>query len=278
VLDILASFASGALASLRAHQELEGQVAARTSELVAANQELEAFSYSVSHDLRAPLRSIDGYSQALLEDCGPELGVEARAYLARIRAGAQRMGQLIDDLLQLSKVTRAPLSSGTVDLAALARETAEALGAAEPSRDVELVVADVLPAQGDARLLRVVIENLLSNAWKFTRDRSRARVELGMEIHDGEPAYFVRDNGAGFASTGAGKLFRPFQRLHSERKFEGNGVGLSVVQRIVRRHGGRVWAEGAPERGATFWFTLRRARDPAAEEGGSRAPENAPLG
>jgi light-regulated signal transduction histidine kinase (bacteriophytochrome) len=260
------------------NQDLERKVAERTSELVAANRELEAFSYSVSHDLRAPLRSIDGFSQALLEDAGPELGAEARGYLARIRAGAQRMGQLIDDMLRLSKVTRAPLSDRTVDLAALARETAEALRAGQPSRDVELVIAEVLPARGDTRLLRAVIDNLMQNAWKFTRERPRARIELGVVIRDGEPAYFVRDDGAGFDPAGAGRLFRPFQRLHSEREFEGTGVGLSIVQRIVHRHGGRVWAEGAPGRGATFWFTLGQAAEPAAGEGESCGVANAPPG
>lgn len=240
----------------RLNAELEQRVAERTVQLEAANKELEAFCYSVSHDLRAPLRSIAGFSQALLEDWGDKLDEEGKDYLLRVRAAGFRMGLLIDDLLQLSRLTRAEMSRDRVDLSALARAVTAELQRTQPERRVEVIIADGLLAQGDARLLRAALENLLSNAWKFTGKRPEGRIEFGVIEHNARPAYFVRDNGAGFDMTYADKLFRPFQRLHSPIEFEGTGVGLATVQRIIHRHGGDVWADGAEEQGATFYFTL----------------------
>ncbi|HSN69083.1 MAG TPA: PAS domain S-box protein, partial [Thermoanaerobaculia bacterium] len=241
----------------RIHRELLR--AKETAE--AANRELESFSYSVAHDLRAPLRSIDGFSQALLEDCGDRLDEDGRKYLRFVRESAQLMAQLIDDILTLSRVTRSELSRETVDLSALARAAHTRLERSEPGRDVEVVIQEGLVGDGDPRLLAVVFDNLLGNAWKFTAKRNRARIEFGATSNDGLPTYFVRDNGAGFDMTYAGKLFGVFQRLHAAHEFEGTGVGLATVQRIIHRHGGRVWAEGEVEAGATFYFTLgERAR------------------
>ena len=222
----------------------------------AANRELEAFSYSVSHDLRAPLRAIDGFSQALLEDCAAGLSPAGHAHLHRVRAAAQRMAALIDDLLELSRISRAELRLSPVDLSTLAREVAGTLRESHPDRRVAVEVADGVAGRGDPRLLRVLLDNLLGNAWKFTRDRPEARIEFGAARENGTTAFFVRDNGAGFDMAYAGKLFGAFQRLHSAREFEGTGIGLATVARIVRRHGGRVWAEGAVGEGATFRFTL----------------------
>jgi PAS domain S-box-containing protein len=226
-------------------------------EIRALNQELEAFSYSVSHDLRAPLRAIDGFSQALLEDCGDRLDEQGRDHLRRVRAATQRMAQLIDDMLTLSRVTRAELRREIVDLSKLAEEIAAELRRADPDRTAEVEIEPGLVAAGDPRLLRVLVGNLLSNAWKFTAGSEPARIELGRcpTSADGR-GFFVRDNGAGFDMTYANKLFAPFQRLHRQSEFPGTGVGLAIVQRIVHRHGGRVWAEGAVGRGATFYFTL----------------------
>jgi light-regulated signal transduction histidine kinase (bacteriophytochrome) len=231
-------------------------VADRTTQLEAANRELEAFSYSVSHDLRAPLRGIDGFSQALLEDYSEQLDDHGRDYLRRVRAATQRMSGLIDDLLNLSRITRSELRREAVDLSALVRSIAEQLRQAQPERHVEFRIADGLTAQGDPRLLRIALENLLGNAWKFTAKTADAVVEFGLTRAGGDDVYFVRDNGAGFDMAYAGKLFGAFQRLHDVREFEGTGIGLATVQRIVRRHGGDVRAEGEPERGATFFFTL----------------------
>jgi signal transduction histidine kinase len=251
-------------AALRASEEsyrqlnasLEQRVAERTAELSATNQELEAFSYSVSHDLRAPLRSIDGFSRIVQEDYAAKLDDEGRDSLARIRAAAQRMAQLIDDLLKLSRISRIELLREPVDLSALANSVAADLRRQEPDRAVELVVAEGLTAQGDPRLLRVVLENLLGNAWKFTGKREHARIDFGAEPQNGRATWFVRDNGAGFDAAHAEKLFGAFQRLHSSEEFPGTGIGLATVQRVVRRHGGRVWAEGTVGHGATFWFNL----------------------
>jgi PAS domain S-box-containing protein len=244
----------------RLNAELEQRVKQRTAELEASTRELDAFAYSVSHDLRAPLRSLDGFSQMLLEDYGETLDETGRDYLHRLRAGAQRMAQLIDDLLDLSRATRVELRRERVDLSGLARTVVGELRAADPGRDVEVTVADHLVASGDPHLIRLVLQNLLSNAWKFTSKRSGARIEVGARDGggqgDGERVFLVRDNGAGFDMRYAGKLFDPFQRLHAAAEFEGTGVGLAIVQRIVRRHGGRVWAESEPDRGAAFWFTL----------------------
>jgi len=236
----------------RSQRELVG--AKETAE--AANRELESFSYSVAHDLRAPLRSIDGFSQALLEDCADKLDEDGRKYLRFVRESAQLMAQLIDDMLTLSRVTRSELAREKVDLSALARTTHARLERSEPGRGVEVAIEGGLEGDGDPRLLAVVFDNLLGNAWKFTSKRTGARVEVGTTTQNGLPAYFVRDNGAGFDMTYATKLFGVFQRLHAAHEFEGTGVGLATVQRIVHRHGGRVWAEGKVGDGATFYFTL----------------------
>jgi light-regulated signal transduction histidine kinase (bacteriophytochrome) len=226
-------------------------------ELKAVNKELEAFSYSVSHDLRAPLRSIDGFSQALLEDCLEQLDAVGQDYLRRIRSASQRMGQLIDDLLALARVTRSNLHKESVNLSQLASEICTHLQQTQPERQVEFEVQPNLVDRGDVRLLQVVLENLLNNAWKFTSGHQQARIEFSAIASDkGIPTYFVRDDGAGFNMTFVDKLFKPFQRLHGMHEFPGNGIGLATVQRIVHRHGGRVWAEAALDRGATFYFTL----------------------
>jgi light-regulated signal transduction histidine kinase (bacteriophytochrome) len=221
-----------------------------------ASKELEAFSYSVAHDLRAPLRSIDGFSQALLEDCGDRLDANGKRYLRHVREAAQQMGELIDDLLNLSRVTRAELRRERVDVSALGRAVLAKLQEAQPDRRVEVVVHDGLTAQADPRLLEVVLTNLLGNAWKFTGKREAARIELAVEAFERPPVFFVRDNGAGFDGKYMDKLFGVFQRLHTTQEFEGTGIGLATVQRIVRRHGGRVWAVAEVDRGATFYFTL----------------------
>jgi light-regulated signal transduction histidine kinase (bacteriophytochrome) len=236
--------------------DLERMVAERTLELQNVNQELEAFSYSVAHDLRAPLRSIDGFGQALLEDYGDRLDADGKKYLANVRESAQRMALLIDDLLKLSRVVRSEFRRDPVDLARLATSVLSQLEKTAPERMVEQVIGDALIASGDAALLRVLLENLLGNAWKFTAKRPAARIELGARDEEGRRVFFVRDNGAGFDMKYADKLFAAFQRLHTSAEFEGTGIGLAIVQRIVRRHGGRVWAEGELGRGATFFFTL----------------------
>jgi PAS domain S-box-containing protein len=221
-----------------------------------ANRELESFSYSVAHDLRAPLRSIDGFSQALLEDCSDKLDEDGRKYLRFVRQSAQLMAQLIDDMLTLSRVTRHPIEWQNIDLTALARASWERLERSDPGRSIQFSVEEKMTARGDPRLLGVVLDNLLGNARKFTSKRAGARVEVGRTTADGRDAYFVRDNGAGFDMAYAGKLFGAFQRLHPASDFEGTGVGLATVQRIVHRHGGRVWGEGRVDAGATFTFTL----------------------
>jgi PAS domain S-box-containing protein len=226
----------------------------------AANHELEAFSYSVAHDLRAPLRGINGYSVALVEDIGDKLDGEAKDYLQRISAGATRMGQLIDALLGLSRVSRADLVREPVNVTEMASSVVAQLRMSDVARVVDFVVADGLRAQGDPLLLRALLENLLGNAWKFTSKLERARIEVGRTEYEGALAYFVRDNGAGFDMEYAGKLFAPFQRLHKPTEFSGTGIGLATVQRIVWRHGGKVWAEGHVGRGATFHFTVDDAR------------------
>ena len=236
--------------------ELEQRVRDRTAELEAANQELEAFSYSVSHDLRAPLRAMDGFSMALLEDCAGKLDETAQDHLRRIRAGSQRMAELIDDLLNLSQVTRTEMRRERVDLTVMAEEIGAELRRLQPDREVNLVVAPALTADADARMLRLVLNNLLDNAWKFTSRRAQACIEVGARELDGQRVFFVRDNGAGFDMAYAGRLFGAFQRLHSTQEFEGTGIGLAIVQRIIHRHGGRVWAEGAVEQGAIVYFTV----------------------
>jgi light-regulated signal transduction histidine kinase (bacteriophytochrome) len=237
---------------------LRADVALREAKVAAenANSELESFSFSVAHDLRAPLRSIDGFSHALLEDCAERLDDQGREYLKFIRESAQRMAQLIDDLLALSRVTRTEMYRARVDMSMLARTVAAGLQAADKHRAVTWTIQDGLWATGDTRLLRAALENLLGNAWKFTGKQSEARIEFGALADKRPIVYFVRDNGAGFDMTYGGKLFGVFQRLHSADEFEGTGIGLATVQRIVRRHSGRVWAEGETGRGASFYFTL----------------------
>jgi light-regulated signal transduction histidine kinase (bacteriophytochrome) len=236
--------------------DLEQRVIERTAQLQTANKELEAFCYSVSHDLRTPLRSLDGFSQALSEDCSDKLDAQGQDYLRRIRAASQQMGQLIDDLLNLSRVSRGEMSQELVDLSKMVHEVADELRAMAPGRDVQFVVADGLIAKTDPRLLRIVLTNLLGNAWKFTAKQLHARIEFGSTGDNGSTEYFMRDNGAGFDEAYAGKLFGAFQRLHAAKDFPGTGIGLSMVQRIIQRQGGRVWAEGKVDQGATFHFTL----------------------
>ncbi|HKI57986.1 MAG TPA: PAS domain S-box protein [Trueperaceae bacterium] len=237
-------------------RDLERRVGARTAELQALNRELEGFSYSVSHDLRTPLRAIDGFGSALLEDYADRLDAEGRHYLERMRGAAQHMGTLIDDLLTLSRVGRTSLEPRDLDLAELAREVAAELREAEPDREVALTVQEGLPARGDRTLLRLVLQNLIGNAWKFTSHTAGARIDVRAEQVEGAMTYTVSDNGAGFDMRYVEQLFRPFQRLHAAADFPGSGVGLANVQRIVQRHGGRVWAEGEVDVGAAFHFTL----------------------
>jgi PAS domain S-box-containing protein len=238
-------------------RKAEQQLLERSAELEAANKELESFSYSVSHDLRAPLRGIDGFSQALEEDYAVHLDVNARSYLARIRAGTQRMGTLIDDLLNLARVSRAEMHRETIDLTKMVTDIARDMQSAEPDRGITLRIDDGLTANGDYRLVRVALQNLLGNAWKFTSKRADACIEFSALGGNGNRAYFVRDNGAGFEQAYAARLFGPFQRLHSMEEFPGTGIGLATVQRIIHRHGGKVWAEGAVNQGATVYFTLQ---------------------
>ncbi len=240
----------------RLNEELEQRVAERTAQLEAANQELEAFSYSVSHDLRAPLRHINGFSQALLEDYAGRLDEEGKGYLQEVRNASREMAQLIDDLLQLARVTRSEMRREVVNLSELARSIIVELREADPGRAVAVKVEEGLFTYGDKRLFKVMLMNLLGNAWKFTAKQESAEIAFGRVRKDGETVYFVRDNGAGFDMAYVNKLFGAFQRLHTANEFEGTGIGLATVQRVIHRHGGRVWAEGEVSRGATFSFTL----------------------
>ncbi len=237
-------------------KELNEDLERRAAQLEAVNKELEAFSYSVSHDLRAPLRGMDGFSQVLLEDYADRLDAAGKDHLRRIRESAQRMAELIDALLKLSGLTRSEMRYEAVDLSALARTIVAELQQRQPERQAEFVIPEGLVANGDEQLLRVVLENLLGNAWKFTGKETRARIEFAVTEHQGKPAYFVRDNGVGFDMTYVKKLFGPFQRLHGATEFPGIGIGLATVKRIIGRHGGVVWAEGTQGQGATFYFTL----------------------
>jgi light-regulated signal transduction histidine kinase (bacteriophytochrome) len=239
-----------------ARTTLEQRVADRTSELAVANRELESFSYSVSHDLRAPLRAIDGFSKAILFEYAPMLDQRGIHFLERVRGGTQRMSRLIDDLLHLAQVTRRPLERSEVDVTAVAQEVATELARRNPDRQVSCVIEPDLRASADPHLLAIVFENLLGNAWKFTGIREEPRVEVGQASIDGQRAFFVHDNGAGFDPAYASKLFGAFQRLHGESEFEGTGIGLATVKRIITRHGGLVSAEGVEGAGATFYFTL----------------------
>ncbi len=259
----------------RLNAELEQRVAARTAELAEANRELEAFTYSVSHDLRAPLRAVAGFGEVLLGEYAGRLDGEGRECLERMLAAAKRMGDLIDDLLRVARVTRQELDRQPVDLSALARAVAAELQKREPHRKVHFVIGDGIRVTGDAPLLRVLLENLFGNAWKYTGKHATARIEFGQvsgASHEGSdglgpapdtrylgPVFFVRDDGAGFDMAYADRLFAPFQRLHAAGEFEGTGIGLATARRIVNRHGGRIWAESAVERGATFYFTLSAA-------------------
>ena len=249
----------GVLAAARditERKRLEDSLRQRTVELENSVAELEAFSYSVSHDLRAPLRSIDGFSQILLEDYHQQVDKEGQDCLRRIRAASQNMGQLIDALLQLSRVIRGELQREPVDLSLLVLSTAALIQKSEPSRRVRFHVVSGLQVRGDRRLLGVALQNLLQNAWKFTARNPDPTVEFGSMPKDGKTAYYVRDNGIGFDMTYVNKLFTPFQRLHAKEQFEGTGIGLATVQRVIKRHGGQVWAEGAVGKGATFYFSL----------------------
>lgn len=241
----------------QANRELERRVEERTAELTVANAELESFSYSVSHDLRAPLRGIDGFSQALAEDFGEQISNEGHDNLGRIRAASKRMAELIDGMLTLAHASRGDLHRTTVDLSEIAEEVAAELRRAEPGRRGEFVIQKGLKMTGDRRLMRAVVENLLGNAWKFTGKRSAAQIEFNMKTgDDGEVVFCVRDNGAGFDMDHAKKLFTAFGRLHREEDYRGTGIGLATVQRIIRRHGGRIWAEGRPGKGAAFFFSV----------------------
>jgi light-regulated signal transduction histidine kinase (bacteriophytochrome) len=240
-----------------AHAELEKtnvELRKLTSELQAANQELEAFSYSVSHDLRTPLQSVLGFSELLVEACYAQLDARGKRYLEGLRAGCHRMVQLIEDMLMLSRITQSEMDKGTVDLSMMAKSIASTLALTQPRRRATFVIAEGIVTTGDVGLLRVVLENLLGNAWKFTSKKRRACIEFGCV--ENSSIYFVRDNGAGFDMADVDKLFSTFQRLHTASEFPGTGIGLATVRRIISRHGGRIWAEAAVGQGATFYFTL----------------------
>jgi PAS domain S-box-containing protein len=244
---------------------LEATVAERTRALTASNQELEAFCYSVSHDLRSPLRAIDGFTQLILKSADDKLNDEEKSHFQRVRAASQRMTQLIDDLLGLSRLTRSEMRMKEVDFTAMAASIADELKAGDPARRVDFRIMPGLKALGDEKLLRIALSNLIGNAWKFTAKKPAARIEFALERREGVPVYAVRDDGAGFDMAYVGNLFRAFQRLHTADEFSGTGIGLATVQRIIQRHGGRIWAEGEVGRGAAFFFTLA-----SAAEGGAR--------
>ena len=246
--------------SEQAALELAETRAELVRDLEHKNRELESFSYAVSHDLRAPLRRIDSFSRAILESQSDKLDESGRRYLDRVREASQQMSQLIDDVLHLSRVTRADLREQDVDLSTLAGLILARLQESEPARKVEVKIRPGVIVTGDGQLLRIALENLFENAWKFTSKQAESRIEFGVTQASGEPTYFIRDNGAGFNMTYVDRLFGPFQRLHAQGDFPGSGIGLATVQRIIHRHGGRVWAEGLVGQGATFQFTLGRAR------------------
>lgn len=243
----------------RANAALEQRVEERTRQLESTNKELESFGYAVSHDLRAPLRSLSGFSQILLETAPPELDDRAKHYLSRIRDASERMSGLIEDLLGLSRIGRAEIVVRPVSLSQICMDAATALREANPQRTVETEIQSGLNVTADPRLLRIAMEHLLGNGWKFTAPVEQARITVGAQTSDEGLVYFVRDNGVGFDMAYAGKLFAPFQRLHAASQFSGSGIGLVIVQRIFARHGGRIWAEAAPDEGATFYFTLPAA-------------------
>jgi signal transduction histidine kinase len=240
----------------RLNAQLEARVQRRTQQLQEANREMESFCYSVSHDLRTPLRALDGFARILLEDAGHLLDDGDKNKLGRIIAASERMAHLMDDLLKLSRIGRAHMRLADADLGAIAREAAKKLRSGAPARRVELKIMDEMRVRADIGLMRIALENLIGNAWKYTAKCDDAEIEFGQREENGQTVYFVRDNGTGFDMRYAGKLFSPFQRVHSPSEFGGNGIGLAIVQRIVHRHGGRIWAESEPGRGATFCFTL----------------------
>ncbi|MEK7774283.1 MAG: ATP-binding protein [Candidatus Zixiibacteriota bacterium] len=247
--------------SEEAVRRLNTDLLRHSNALQAVNMELEAFSYSVSHDLRAPLRAIGGFSQILLEDHVAKLDEDGKGCLGRISRAANDMGILIDDMLALSRVTRKELAREAVDLSAIVAKKADDLHKLHPEREVEFVIADGMRVNGDSSLMSIALENLLHNAWKYTSRHRTAKIEVGTEVIDGQTVFFVRDDGAGFDMKYAEKLFKPFQRLHAADEFEGSGVGLATVQRVISRHGGRVWATGAVEKGATFYFTCEQPQE-----------------
>jgi light-regulated signal transduction histidine kinase (bacteriophytochrome) len=239
-----------------ANEVLESRVAERTRELASSNEELEAFSYSVSHDLRAPLRTIDGFSLALEEDFAEKLDAQGRDYISRVRNGVQRMGTLIDSLLQLSRVTRSDVQRERVDLSQLATLVFREIQVGDREREINWIAQPGVMVEVDPRLMRIALENLIGNAWKFTARTPDATITFGSSSQNGKAVYFLRDNGAGFDMNYVDRLFTAFQRLHGEREFKGSGIGLATVSRIIRRHHGSIWAEGEPGKGATFFFTL----------------------
>lgn len=246
----------------KSHEELKHRVADRTRDLLLANRELEAFSYSVSHDLRGPLDAINGYSYILLNQYGGQLDQQARDLITDIRSGGKRMVELIDDLLNLSRASSSAMVQEKVDLSAMAYSIMEDLYRTSPERKIEFIAPANQEVYGDAHLLRIVMENLLRNAWKYTSHHEHACIEFGQCDRGGRATYFIRDDGSGFDPHSAGRLFQPFQRLHSKQEFHGNGVGLATVRRIIQRHGGELWAEGAVEQAATFYFSLGSNRIP----------------
>ncbi len=251
----------GFIAANRALQMANKDLELRTGQLQTANKELESFAYSVSHDLRAPLRAIDGFSQTLIEDCAPLLDDAGRFAIERVRANAINMGQLIDDMLHLARISHGELSPAPTDLGALARQIVAELREQQPDRNPDVRIAEGLVADVDPDFIRIALANLLSNAFKFTGNQAAPRIDFASETRDGEVVYYVRDNGAGFDMAHAEQVFRPFERLHSQDEFPGTGIGLATVQRVIRRHGGRIWADAAIGRGATFFFTLRTEAD-----------------
>ncbi|SRR5579884_1062513 len=242
---------------LKARKEAEESLRIQNRELISANKELDAFSYSVSHDLRGPLRAVDGFAQALIEDWNQTLHPEAQKYLQEIRKSAASMAKMIEDLLGLARVTRAQLIRQKVNLGELAKEIVSDLQQSEPGRDVKFAVPSEIVVEADPGLLRIALENLLRNSWKFTSKRDHANIEVGIKDNGAKRAYYVRDNGAGFNMNEASRLFRPFQRLHVAKDFPGTGAGLATVERVIRRHGGTIWVESAPNEGATFYFDLK---------------------
>lgn len=237
-------------------KKLNDDLAKRNAELEASNKELEAFAHSISHDLRGPLRSIDGFSRILLDDYGDKLDDTGKDYLRRVRASSLKMAELMDDLLALSRIIRKDLDIATIDLSEIGRDISRRLRESDPDRNSDFIIADGIRVSGDYNLLRIAMENLLDNAWKFTSTRRSARIEFGITKKEGETVYFVRDNGVGFDMDYVDKLFQPFQRLHAENEFSGTGIGLATIYRIIRRFGGTVRAEGEAGKGATFYFTL----------------------